>query len=123
MARGPRSALVARHPVFARCREPSRTGLILDLQVLPSAPPGAKGALLGYAARRLRRSGAWRARYDELQPTASVPDPTLKRLGFLARGQQRLLIRLEHDDDMRAAARPESWSFRYGDTESSYAIA
>lgn len=110
------------YAIYVTSAEPSRVGVILDVQVHPCAPEGTREALLVHAARRLRRAGAWGVRYDELRPSLSDVDPVLLRLGFLPRDEQQLLVRMQDEEAQRMASRVESWSFRYGDSESSHAL-
>lgn len=101
---------------------PSRVGAILDVQVHPNAPAGAREALLVHAVRRLRRAGAYAVRYDELRASRADVDPLLRRLGFTPRGEQQLLVRMHDERAQEVASRLESWSLRYGDSESSHAF-
>lgn len=110
------------YALYVTCEEPSRTGVILDLQVHPRAPARAREALLAHAVRRLRRAGAWAVRYDALLPSRDVVDPLLLRLGFMPRGEQQLLVRMADAEAQRAASSVARWSFRYGDSESSHAV-
>ncbi len=96
-------------------------GHVLELHVLPGGSPGAFGALLAFAGRRLREDGVRLLRFNRLPGATSIPEAALRGSRFQRQPAGHVLLVRFRDETLEAlASDPASWAYSFGDAEASH---
>lgn len=97
-------------------------GIVLELHSIEPENLELWRALMHFAVKRFRSEGASYIRIHHLPTAFSVPATVLKEFGFRDREQpQELTIRFE-DPHADVAKHQESWSYGFGDSETSFSL-